>query len=56
MIRNMTNSKKSVIKTRSERFSYFCIDITKNKTEGNYRIFNESKTTYNECIPKSEPF
>ena len=26
------------------------------KTEGKYRIFNESKNTYNECIPESEPF
>ena len=30
--------------------------MTKNKIEGNYRFFNESKTTYNECIPESELF
>ena len=39
-----------------ERFNYLCIDMTKNKNEGKYRIFNESKTTYFECIPGSEPF
>ena len=26
------------------------------KNEGKYRIFNESKTTYIDCIPESEPF
>ena len=30
--------------------------MTKNKNEGKYRIFNESKTTYIDCIPQSEPF
>ena len=30
--------------------------MTKNKNEGKYRIFNESKTTYIECIPKTETF
>ena len=40
----------------SERFSYLCIDMTKNKDKGKYRIFNESKTTYIDCIPETEPF
>ena len=35
---------------------FLCIDITKNKNEGKYRIFNESKTTYINCIPETEPF
>ena len=48
--------KKMCQKTWSERFKYLCIDSTKNKNKGNYRIFNESRTTYFECIPKSEPF
>ena len=39
-----------------EKYNYLCIDITKNKNEGKYRIFNESKTTYIDCIPESEPF
>ena len=40
----------------NERFNYHCIDMTKNKNEGKYRIFNESKTTYIECICETEPF
>ena len=39
----------------SEKFNYLCIDMTK-KNEGKYRIFNESKTTYIDCIPETEPF
>ena len=39
-----------------EKINYLCIDMTKNKNEGKYRIFNESKNTYIECIPESEPF
>ena len=30
----------------SEKFIYLCIDMTKNKNEGKYRIFSESKITY----------
>ena len=40
----------------SEKFNYLCIDMSKNKNEGKYRIFNESKTTYIDCIPETEPF
>ena len=40
----------------SENFNYLCIDMTKNKNEGKHRIFNESKTTYIDCIPETEPF
>ena len=43
-------------KAWGERFNYLCIDMTKNKNEGKYRIFNESKPTYIECIPETEPF
>ena len=32
-------------KAWDERFKYLCIDMTKNKNEGKYRIFNESKPT-----------
>ena len=39
----------------SEKFNYLCIDMTK-KNEGKYRIFNESKTTYIDCIPETEAF
>ena len=40
----------------SEKFNYLCIDKTKNKIEGKYRIFNESKTTYIDCFPETAPF
>ena len=40
----------------SEKRNYICIDMTKNKNDGEYCFFNESKTTYVECICESEPF
>ena len=40
----------------SEKFNYLCIDMIKNKNDGKYRIFNESKTTYIDCIPETEAF
>ena len=40
----------------SEKFNYLCFDMTKNKNEGKYRIFNESETTYIDCFPETEPF
>ena len=53
---NCDEFKQMCHKAWDERFNYLCIDMTKNKNEGKYRIFNESKTTYFECIPESEPF
>ena len=43
-------------KARSERFDYLCNDMTKKQNEGKCRFFSESKNTYIECIPESEPF
>ena len=40
----------------SENFNYLCIDMTENKNEGKYLIFNESKNTYIECNCETEPF
>ena len=40
----------------SEKFNYLCTDMTKNRDNGKYRIFNESKTTYIDCIPETNPF
>ena len=40
----------------TEKFNYLCVDMTKNKNEGKYRIFNESKNTYIECFCKTEAF
>ena len=34
---------------RSEKINYLCIDMNKNKNEGKYRTFNQSKNTYIEC-------
>ena len=48
--------KEMCYRAWSERFSYLYIDKLKNKNDGKYRIFIESKTTYIECMPKSEPF
>ena len=39
-----------------EKFNYLCIGMTKNKNEGKCRIFNETRNTYIDCIPESEPF
>ena len=39
-----------------EKYNYLCIDMTKNKNEGEYCIFNEGKTTYIECICETNPF
>ena len=30
--------------------------MTKNRDNGKHRIFNESKTTYIDCIPETKPF
>ena len=48
--------KEMCHKAWSEKYNYLCIDMTKNKNEGNYRIFNESKITYIECICETETF
>ena len=48
--------KEMCRKAWDEKYNYICIDMTKNKNEGKYRIFNESKTTYIDCIPETEPF
>ena len=39
-----------------EKINYICIDMTKKKNNGKYRIFNESKNTYIECICEGEDF
>ena len=48
--------KEMCHKAWDEKFNYLCIDTTKNKNEGKYRIFNESKPTYTECICETEAF
>ena len=53
---NYDEFKEMCHKAWDEKYNYLCIDMAKNKNEGKYRIFNESKTTYIDCIPESEPF
>ena len=48
--------KEMCHKSWDERYNYLCIDMTKNKDDGKYRIFNEIKTTYSDCISETEPF
>ena len=40
----------------SKKYNYLCFDKTQTRKEGKCRKFNESKTTYIECICESEPF
>ena len=53
---NYGQFKQMCHKAWDEKFNYLCIDMTKNRDNGKYRIFNESKTTYIDCIPETEPF
>ena len=48
--------KEMCHKAWDEKYNYLCIDMTENKNEGKYRIFNESKPTYIECICETNPF
>ena len=43
-------------KAWDKKCNYICINVTRNRNEGKYRIFNESKTTFIDCIPETEPF
>ena len=52
----MMNLRKCVELLGGKNLNYLCIDMTKNKNEGKYRIFNDSKNTYIECICESEAF
>ena len=40
----------------SEKFNYLCFDMTENKIEGKYSMFNERKNTYIESICATEAF
>ena len=53
---NYDEFKQMCHKAWDEKYNYLCIDITKNKNDGKYRIFNESKTTYIQCICETEAF
>ena len=53
---NYDEFKQVCHKAWDEKYNYLYIDVTKNKNDGKYRIFNESKTTYIECISETEAF
>ena len=53
---NYDEFKQMCHKAWEEKYNYLCNDMAKNKNEGKYRIFNESKTTYIDCIHETEPF
>ena len=53
---NYDEFKEMCHKAWDEKYNYLCIDMTKNKNEGKYRIFNESKPTYIDCICETEAF
>ena len=53
---NYDDFKLMCHKAWDEKYNYLCIDMNRNKNDGKYRIFNESKTTYIECICETEPF
>ena len=53
---NYDEFKQMCHKAWNERFNYLSIDMTKNKNDGKYRTFNESKTTYIDCNPETELF
>ena len=53
---NYDEFKQMCHKAWSERFNYLCIDMVKKKDGGKCRVFNESKITYIDCIPETEPF
>ena len=38
--------KEMCRRASSEAFNYFCIVMGKNRNEGKYRIFSESRNTY----------
>ena len=53
---NYDELKQMCHKAWDEKFNYLCIDMSKNKNDGKYRNFNESKNTYIECICEIEAF
>ena len=48
--------KEMCLKTWSGKFNYLYIVMARNKKEGKYSRFNESKNTYIECIAETEAF
>ena len=55
MIWNIENLNRCAEKIKT-KITYLYFDMTGDKKEGIYRIFNENKNTNFECICKSEAF
>ena len=43
-------------KSWEEDYNYLCIDRSKKKDQGRYCICNETKNTYIQCVPETDPF
>ena len=43
-------------KTWEEDYNYVCIDRSRKIDRGRYCICKESKNTYIQCIPETDPF
>ena len=48
--------KEMCHKAWNERYNYLCINLTKVKNDCKYRIINDRKNTYIECICETEAF
>ena len=53
---NYDEFKQLCKKSWEEEYNYLCIDRFKKKDQGRYCICNESKNTYIQCIPETDPF
>ena len=53
---NYDEFKQLCKKSWEEEYNYLCIDRFKKKDRGRYCICNESKNTYIQCIPETDPF
>ena len=53
---NYDEFKELCRKSWEEDYNYLCIDRSKKRHQGRYRICNENKNTYLECIPETKPF
>ena len=53
---NYDEFKELFRKSWEEGYDYLCIDRSKKRDQGKYCICNESKKTYIEATPQTEPF
>ena len=53
---NYDEFKELCRKSWKEDYNYLCIDRSKKRDHGRYCICNESKKTFIEAIPQTNPF